>query len=392
MERSKPAFALVGARVFDGSGMLSDRAVVIESGSIKAVCRVERLDADIERRVLDGGLLAPGFIDVQVNGGGGVLFNNEPTASGLRTLIEAHRAGGTTACMPTVITDVERVRRRAFEACREALDENIDGLLGLHFEGPYLSASRRGAHSESLLREPSPADIDWFCEAASACRVLLTVAPETMRSGQIATLAQAGVLVFLGHTAASFEQTMSALSEGAVGFTHLFNAMTPLQSRNPGAVGAALLADNAYCGIVCDGHHVHADVVRLAHRAKPQGKLLLVTDAMATTGATEDSFELYGETITECDGRLINAEGRLAGSAISMAQAVGTAHRQCRLPLGECLRMASLYPAELLGVSEERGRLRSGYRADMVHLDDDLRIAGVWIAGRQSAAPPGRYS
>ncbi len=392
MPRSTPVFALVGARVFDGSEVLSRHAVVIESGLVKDVRQIERLDAGIERQSLDGGLLTAGFIDIQVNGGGGLLFNNEPTVDGLRTLVVAHRAGGTTACMPTVITDVERVRRQAFEAVSRAFDEDVDGLLGLHFEGPYLSASRRGAHSESLIRAPLPADIDWLCDVASDCRLLLTVAPETMRPGQIARLAEAGILVFLGHTAASFEQVESALSEGAVGFTHLFNAMTPLASREPGAVGAALLADSAYCGIICDGHHVHADAVRLAHRVKPRGKLLLVTDAMATTGAADPSFELYGETITERGGRLVNEEGRLAGSAISMAQAVGNAHTKCRLPLDECLRMASLYPAELLGISQERGRLRRGYRADMVHLDDDLQVRDVWIAGRRSAAMPGRPS
>lgn len=378
--------ALVGTRVFDGERVLSDHAVVIDSGMVDAVVHVAQLGTDIERLTLYGGLLVPGFIDIQVNGGGGSLFNNEPTLSGLRALVGAHRAGGTTACTPTVITDVDRVRRQALKAFGEALEEDIDGILGLHFEGPYLSASRRGVHSEALIREPLPSDIDWLCEAASRCRVLLTVAPETMRPGQIARLAEAGVLVFLGHTDARFEQVVSALSEGAVGFTHLFNAMTQLKSRDPGAVGAALLADDAYCGIVCDGHHVHAEVVRLAHRAKPRGKLLLVTDAMATTGANTKSFELYGETITECDGHLVNGEGRLAGSAISMAQAVSHAHSQCRLPLEECLRMASLYPAELLGLSAERGYLRPGYRADMVHLNDDLQAGSVWIAGRRSEA------
>lgn len=392
MKRSEAVFAFVGAGVFDGSRVLADHAVIVKSGLVDTVVHVGQLDADVERLTLEGGILAPGFIDIQVNGGGGLLFNNEPTTSGLRTLIEAHRTGGTTACTPTVITDVERIRQQALEAFHQASEHDIDGLVGLHFEGPYLSAQRRGVHSDSLIRKPLPSDIDWLCEAASDCRVLLTVAPEAMRPGQIARLAEAGVLVFLGHTDAGFEPVMSALGEGAVGFTHLFNAMTPLKSRDPGATGAALLADEACCGIICDGHHVHADVIRLAHRAKPRGKLLLVTDAMATTGATAKSFELYGETITERDGRLVNAEGRLAGSSISMADAVRDAHFQCRLPLAECLRMASQYPAELLGLSQERGHLRPGYRADLVNLDDDLQVSGVWIAGRRSEAAPGKSS
>lgn len=392
MKRPEAAFALVGARVFDGSRVLKDHAVIVEKGLVDAVVHVGQLSADVERLTLEGGILAPGFIDIQVNGGGGLLFNNEPTISGLRTLVEAHWTGGTTACTPTVITDVERVRRQALAAFHQASEEEIDGLLGLHFEGPYLSAGRRGVHSDSLIRKPLPPDIDWLREAASDCRVLLTVAPEAMHPGQIARLAEAGVLVFLGHTDARFEPVMAALDEGAIGFTHLFNAMTPLEGRDPGATGAALLADKAYCGIICDGHHVHADAIRLAHRVKPRGKLLLVTDAMATTGATAKSFELYGETITECDGRLVNGEGRLAGSAISMAEAVRNAHRQCRLPLTECLQMASLYPAELLGLSQERGHLRPGYRADIVHLDDDLQVSGVWIAGRRPEAAAGESS
>jgi len=386
MKRSKAVTALVGAEVFDGSRFLSDHAVVIESGVITTVCHVEQLDTGTERLVLDGGTLVPGFIDIQVNGGGGLLLNNKPTPKGLQTLAEAHRAGGTTACLPTVITDVERVGQRVLEAFRQALDEGVDGLLGLHFEGPHLSVRKRGVHREALIRPLTPSDIDWLREAASVCRILLTVAPETLRAGQIEQLTEAGVRVFCGHTAASFEQAMAAVEEGAIGFTHLFNAMTPLESRAPGAVGAALLADGAYCGIISDGHHVHADVIRLAHRAKSRGKLLLVTDAMATVGADTASFELYGETITERDGRLVNGEGRLAGSAISMIQAVRHTHRQCRLPLGECLRMASLYPAELLGVADERGRLQSGYRADLVHLDEDLQLEGVWVAGRRFTA------
>ena len=392
MNHSAVVSALVGAQVFDGNRVLSDHAVVIKSGVVEAVCHVEQLGADVERLVLDGGLLAPGFIDIQVNGGGGLLLNNAPTTQGLRTLIDAHRGGGTTACMPTVITDVESVARQVFEAYRQALDEGIDGLVGLHFEGPHLNASKRGVHREALIRALSHADMSWLCEAASVCRIMLTVAPEILEPGQIERLTDAGVLVFCGHTAASFEQSMTAVSQGAAGFTHLFNAMTPLESRAPGAVGAALLADDAYCGIVSDGHHVHADVIRLAHRAKPRGKLLLVTDAMATVGADTKSFELYGETITEHDGHLVNGEGRLAGSAISMIQAVRHTHDACGLPLGECLRMASLYPAELLGLSGERGYLRPGYRADFVHLDDDLQLQGVWVAGRRSAATPGNPS
>jgi len=389
MERSEAITAFVGAQVFDGSRFLSEHAVVVKSGTIDSVCHVEQLRAGIERLPLDGGVLAPGFIDIQVNGGGGLLLNNEPTPRGLRTLVAAHRAGGTTGCLPTVITDVESVGQQVFEAFFQALDEGTDGLLGIHFEGPHLNACKRGVHREALIRTLSASDMNWLCEAASVCRILLTVAPETLRAGQIAQLADAGVLVFCGHTAASFEQSLAAVDEGAVGFTHLFNAMTPLESRAPGAVGAALLADNAYCGIISDGHHVHADVIRLAHRAKPRGKLLLVTDAMATVGSDEKSFELYGETISEHGGCLVNGEGRLAGSAISMIQAVRHTHRQCGLHLGECLRMASLYPAELLGLSDERGHLRPGYRADIVHLDDNLELQAVWTDGRRSTAVPG---
>ncbi|MEM8816319.1 MAG: N-acetylglucosamine-6-phosphate deacetylase [Pseudomonadota bacterium] len=376
--------ALVGARVFDGERFLPEHAVVLQAGLVDTVCRVDQLASGIERLDLGGGVLAPGFIDIQVNGGGGVLLNNAPTTGGLQTLVDAHRAGGTTACMPTIITDAERIQKQALEAFEQADAAGVAGLLGIHFEGPYLSTRRRGVHSDTFIREASPADLDWLCEAAAGCRILLTVAPEAMRPGQIARLTEAGVLVFCGHTAASFEQTMSAVSEGAAGFTHLFNAMSPLGSREPGVVGAALLADDTYCGIICDGHHVHADVIRLAHRAKPRGKLLLVSDAMATVGATTKSFELYGETISESGGRLVNGEGRLAGSAISMLDAVRYTHLECGIALDECLRMASRYPAELLGVSGERGYLRPAYRADLVHFDETLSAARTWVSGKPS--------
>jgi N-acetylglucosamine-6-phosphate deacetylase len=371
---------LKGARIFDGDAFAEVDAVTI------AGARVEQVGGRTPPRAavhtLDGGYLVPGFVDLQVNGGGGVMLNGEPSAAAVITIVDAHRRSGTTALLPTVISDTESVQRRAVEAVEAVRAAGDSAVLGVHLEGPYLDPGKRGVHRDEYFRELTDADVTWLGALAARMAVLLTLAPEHIDPTRIRRLAAAGVVVCAGHTDASYAQVMTAAAHGLAGFTHLYNAMRGFGSREPGVVGAALDLDDCACGIIVDGHHVSGAAVRLARRAKPAGKLFLVSDAMATAGTSATRFELYGAPVTVVDGCLRNREGRLAGSAITLADAVRIAHQDVGFPLAECLRMASLYPARFIGADGERGRITSGFRADLVHLGEDLAVRGVWVGGR----------
>jgi N-acetylglucosamine-6-phosphate deacetylase len=370
---------LKGARIFDGDAF--DDADVTIAGE-----RIERVGGSARGarvRKLDGGWLVPGFVDLQVNGGGGVLLNGNPSADGVATLVAAHKRCGTTALLPTVISDTKGLQRRAVEAIDTLKSTGETAVLGVHLEGPYLDAGKRGVHRDEFFRPLDDAEAEWLAALTRRMAVLLTLAPEHVAPARIRRLADAGVVVCGGHTDASYAEVVAAAAQGLSGFTHLFNAMRGLGSREPGVVGAALDLDECACGIIVDGHHVSAAAVRLAQRAKPAGKLFLVSDAMATAGTDMMSFDLYGEAVTVEDGCLRNREGRLAGSTITLADAVRIAHRDVGLPLAECLRMASLYPARFIGAGQERGRIANGFRADLVHLDEDLRVRAVWVGGRE---------
>lgn len=373
--------ALVGARVLAGDGFRDGCAVLVEDGRIAALLRDDDprvRDADV--RVLPGGSLLPGFIDVQVNGGGGVLFNNAPSADTVRRIGSAHRRFGTTGFLPTLISDDLEAMRAAIAAVREAIDAGVPGVLGIHLEGPYLAAGRKGTHDAAKFRVPDAAEIALAASLGNGC-TLLTLAPERVPPDTIRALVAAGVIVAAGHSDASYEQARAGLAAGITGFTHLYNAMSPLQGREPGMVGAALEDRHAWCGIIVDGVHVHPASLRVALAAKPRGKVLLVTDAMPPVGADDPGYVLYGETITARDGVVRNAAGALAGSALDMATAVRNTVRMLGLALDEAARMASTYPADFLGLSATHGRIAPGHRADLVLLDDDLQVARTWIAG-----------
>lgn len=371
-------FALCGARVFDGRTFHDDLAVTVTDGRIESVGSAP---PGVELIELDGGLLAPGFVDLQVNGGGGVLFNSEPTPAALGTIVAAHRQCGTTAILPTVITDTPGIQREAVSAIESVLASGETAVLGVHLEGPHLDAGKRGVHRDEYFRPLDDAERAWLATLAQRMTVLVTLAPEHTPPAEIGALADLGIRVSAGHTNASYETLCAAAASGLSGFTHLYNAMGGLGTREPGVVGAALDLDDCWCGIIVDGRHVSPAAVRIAYRAKPRGKLFLVSDAMATSGSSVTGFELYGEPVTVTDGVLRNREGRIAGSTITLSDAVRIAHREVGLPLEECLRMASLYPAAYVGEAQERGRIRSGYRADLVHLDDDLAVRAVWVGG-----------
>ena len=374
--------ALVGAKIFDGSGFIKDAAVIIEQDQILSITPRNALDSSIAQIDLKGGILAPGFIDLQVNGGGGAFFTNDTSVAALKTMLQGHRPTGTTSMMPTLISDTRKVHQAGVQAVADAIAEGNSGILGVHIEGPFFSMEKRGAHNERYIREMDSDDEQWL-EKITDFKVIITLAPEHTQPGQIKALADAGITVCAGHTNAHYEDVMRGIDEGLKGFTHLYNAMRPQTGREPGTVGAALASDSTWCGIIVDNHHVHSGSVRTALAAKPQGKLYLVSDSMSTVGSETKSFTIYGETITEKNGALVNAEGRLAGSAIGMIDAVRINTLDVGVELGESLRMASLYPAEFMQLDNQLGRIKSGYRADITHFNDDFKVENTWVSGER---------
>jgi N-acetylglucosamine-6-phosphate deacetylase len=372
-------FALIGARIFDGTHILDGRAIVVENGRILGVPHEKDLGAGIERRRVEG-LLAPGFIDVQVNGGGGVLFNDARTVEGLRTIATAHRAYGTTGLLPTFITDTRERMSEAMEAMRGALAARIPGVLGIHVEGPFINPERKGVHDPAYMRPMEEEDLAILTSLTEG-RTLVTLAPERNGMEAVARLASSGVLVCAGHTAGDYATIMEACRHGLRGFTHLFNAMPPLAGRDPGPVGAALDSDGTWCGLIVDGHHVDDASLRIAIAAKGMEHMMLVTDAMSVTGTDLASFDLHGRAIYRKGGKLTTADGTLAGSDLDMASAVRNSVRRLGLALPEALRMASLVPAAFLRLDHELGRIAPGYRASFVLLDDGIQVRQTWIDG-----------
>ncbi|MGH8080401.1 MAG: N-acetylglucosamine-6-phosphate deacetylase [Lysobacter sp.] len=373
------ATALVNGRVLSERGFESDLSVIVEDGYIVAVLPGPA-PAGAQTIDLQGRYLAPGFIDTQVNGGGDVLFNDEPTVDGLRRIMQAHRKFGTTGMMPTLISDDVEVMVRAICAVREAIEQKVPGILGIHLEGPYLAAARKGVHNPEKFHTPGDDELDLVASLGNG-KTMLTLAPERFGNGTLQALAARGVLLSAGHTAADYPRLREAFAHGVTGVTHLFNAMTPLGSREPGGVGACIEDANAWCGVIVDGEHVHDASLRIAIAAKPRGKIMLVTDAMPPVGGDSEDFVLYGETMTCRDGKCTTATGTLAGSALDMATAVRNTVQRLGLPLDEACRMASTYPAEFLGLGHELGRIAPGYRADLVALDDAMTVQDTWIAG-----------
>jgi N-acetylglucosamine-6-phosphate deacetylase len=335
-------------------------------------------------RLAGGAFLAPGFIDLQVNGGGGVLLNDRPTADGMRAIARAHRRYGTTACLPTLITDTREQMRAAIAAAGAIAGR--DGILGVHLEGPFISPKRPGVHRPDLIRQPDRDDLEELCELAGAGRSLVTLAPECLPAGFVRTLASAGVRVSIGHSEASAAVVLQAIAEGATGVTHLFNAMPPLSAREPGIVGAALAERRLTAGLIVDGIHVDPVSVRAAFAAKGCERIALVTDAMPTVGASLTRFDLMGRTVTLADGRLTTDTGTLAGAHLDMATAVRNAVTLAQLPREDALRAASLTPAQFLGLEHERGALIPGARADLVALTDDVRVVATWVGGESDDA------
>ena len=373
--------AIAAEHVFDGVTLRRDLALVLEGERIAAVVPRRELPRDIPVRALpDGCWLAPGFIDVQVNGGGDVLFNEEPTPEGIGAIVAAHRRFGTTALLPTLITDTPAKMQRAIAAVQKLLGRE-PAVLGIHLEGPFLSPEKPGVHDLGLIRVPDATDLDLLTSLRGGA-TLVTLAPEVLPTGFVRSLVAADVRVSVGHSNATYARTRAALVEGASGFTHLFNAMRPISAREGGPIAAALETRDAYYGLIVDGVHVAPAVLGLALRGA--GQPMLVTDAMPPVGGARSSFTLYEQTIEVRDGRCTRADGTLAGSALDMASAVRNCVRLLHLPLQQALRLATDAPARFLGVSDRLGRLAPGYRADLVALDpDEIRVLATWVAGKQ---------
>lgn len=370
---------LSGARIFDGEHVLDDHAVVVDGARIAAIVRhSDRPDGAV--RDLGGGLLAPGYIDVQVNGGGGVLFNDDPTPEGIARIAAAHRHHGTVGLLPTLVTDTPQVMTAAIAATREAR-RLTPAALGIHLEGPFLDPHRKGAHELNYIRDLERDDVATIAEANCGA-VMLTLAPNRVGTESIAELARHGVLVSLGHSNASYEEARGAVQAGARAFTHLFNAMSAPTGREPGMVGAALDLDEAFVGLIADGHHVHEANLRIALAAKRRDRFMLITDAMPPAAGGPDHFDLQGRRVTCADGCLRLDDGTLAGSVLTMDEAVRYAVNVVRLPLADALAMASRVPATFLRRDTELGRIAPGYLASLVHLDDELRVLETWIEGR----------
>jgi N-acetylglucosamine-6-phosphate deacetylase len=374
--------AFVGARIFDGAAWHDGKVLLTSDGHVTDIS--DKASAEAEMIDANGLLIAPGFIDLQVNGGGGVMFNNQPDVDGIARICAAHAKFGTTALMVTLITDRPDVTSKAAQAGIAAGKANVAGFLGLHFEGPHLSVARKGTHDPALIRKMEADDLEVLTRCkAELSFVLTTIAPENVTREQVTALRKAGIVVSLGHTDTGLDVATAYADAGASMVTHLFNAMSPLGHREPGLVGAALSNGKLDCGLIADGFHVDPAAIGIALRAKNgPARIFLVTDAMSTIGTDDDGFELNGRRVYRNGGRLTLADGTLAGADIDMLSCIRFMHEKMNTPLEEALRMASAYPAEAIGATA-KGKLQPGSDADFVVLTPDFQMHSTWIGGEK---------
>lgn len=371
--------ALQAPAILTPSGLIHGQAVLVAAGRIQGLCAASDVPAAAQNHAWSEGVLLPGLIDVQVNGGGGVLFNDQPSVAGIEAIAAAHRRYGTTGLLPTLISSDRATMAAAIAAVDAAIAQAVPGVLGIHLEGPFLAPAKAGIHDATQFAPLDESGIALLCSLKRG-KTLVTLAPEQAAPEAIRALVAAGVVVAMGHSNASYEQAIAAIEAGASGVTHLYNAMSGLGSRAPGLVGAALDSD-VWAGVIADGIHVHPAALSLAVRAKGAGRVMLVTDAMPSVGAGTDRFQLNGETITLRDGRLTNEAGVLAGSHLNMAQAVRFAADQLGLGLERAVAMASASPAAFLGLDSELGAIRPGARANLLLLDGAGQPRQCWIDG-----------
>ena len=378
--------AITGSKLFNGIDFIEHKALLIDDQHIAGIVNEDAIPTDFQVKKLDGGILSPGFIDLQVNGGGGKLFNNSPDKESLNTIISAHQYFGTTSIMPTVISDSLNILQKCTDTISNEIDNN-HSLLGIHIEGPFFNVKYRGVHQKQYINTINASYLNLF-ETLDKFPVMLTLAPECISIKQLKHLKSLGFKILAGHTDANYDQLEEAVKYGLDGFTHLFNAMGQISAREPGVVGSAFDFDETSASIIVDLHHVHPSLINLSFKQKPKGKLFFVSDSMATINHGEPSFELYDEVVSESNGRIINSEGKLAGSSITQIDAIKNAYQKCSIPLESAISMATLYPAEYLGVSDYIGQLKKGYRADLAHFDSNFHVQNVWLAGKQIKEDP----
>ena len=378
--------AITGSKLFNGIDFIEHKALLIDDQHIAGIVNEDAIPTDFLIKKLDGGILSPGFIDLQVNGGGGKLFNNSPDKESLNTIISAHQYFGTTSIMPTVISDSLNILQKCTDTISNEINNN-HSLLGIHIEGPFFNVKYRGVHQKQYINTINASYLNLF-ETLDKFPVMLTLAPECISIKQLKHLNSLGFKILAGHTDANYDQLEEAVKYGLDGFTHLFNAMGQISAREPGVVGSAFDFDETSASIIVDLHHVHPSLINLSFKQKPKGKLFFVSDSMATINHGEPSFELYDEVVSESNGRIINSEGKLAGSSITQIDAIKNAYQKCSIPLESAISMATLYPAEYLGVSDYIGQLKKGYRADLAHFDSNFHVQNVWLAGKQIKEDP----
>ena len=378
--------AITGSKLFNGIDFIEHKALLIDDQHIAGIVNEDAIPTDFQVKKLEGGILSPGFIDLQVNGGGGKLFNNSPDKESLNTIISAHQYFGTTSIMPTVISDSLNILQKCTDTISNEINNN-HSLLGIHIEGPFFNVKYRGVHQNQYINTINASYLNLF-ETLDKFPVMLTLAPECISIKQLKHLKSLGFKILAGHTDANYDQLEEAVKYGLDGFTHLFNAMGQISAREPGVVGSAFDFDETSASIIVDLHHVHPSLINLSFKQKPKGKLFFVSDSMATINHGEPSFELYDEVVSESNGRIINSEGKLAGSSITQIDAIKNAYQKCSIPLESAISMATLYPAEYLGVSDYIGQLKKGYRADLAHFDSNFHVQNVWLAGKQIKEDP----
>ena len=369
--------AILAQRIFDGRRWHRRSAALVEGNRLVGLVPWDSIPGDYLRHNLpEGTFLAPGFVDLQVNGGGGVLLNDQPTVEGMLTIARAHRRYGTTSCLPTLITDTPEKMQRAIAAALAAAGQ--EGIVGLHLEGPFINPSRAGVHRRDHILQAQISDLEWLGDLAKAGRSLITLAPECVPPGFIRGLTSRGIRVAIGHSEATAEDVVRAIEEGATGVTHLFNAMPPFSGRAPGIVGTTLADPRLVASVIMDGLHVDPISVRAAFAAKGADRIAFVTDAMPTVGANISEFQLMGRTVRLSDGRLTIEDGTLAGAHLDLGSAVRNAVCSAGIQIEDALRAASLTPASFLGLEQERGTLVPGAIADLVALTEDFHVDAAW--------------
>ena len=374
-------YAFVNCDVFTGKEFVCDKALLIEGKKIQGFLPEDELEKSVEKINLNGNTVAPGFIDVQVNGGGDILFNDEPTVDGIKKIFEGHRKYGTTDFLPTFITGSNDGMRRAAESVNECLNNKAHGVRGIHFEGPFIDESKAGVHDKKYIRGINDADVQIISSIKGGI-TLLTVASEKVPNEFITKMKKQGVLVSLGHTNATYQEANEGFTAGASCATHLFNAMTALSSRAPGVVGASLNNDKTWTGIIVDGFHVDYAAVQVVSRAKAARKLFLVTDAMPPVGGTGKGFRVGEYDISIENNKCITMGDVLAGSALDMASAVRNCIQHVGIDKGESLRMASTYPAEFLGLDNQLGYIQQGYDANLAIFNNQIQVSAVVLQGK----------